>query len=90
MIRKLTPTLRLGELRRILTDRGKMKMTDEEVGKDKKRMTRTLDKNDDKDKNKTATKAKTITKTTMPSRTKSRSTSKATTFIVTDKTCKIY
>jgi len=30
-LKKLTPTLRLGELRRILTDRGKMKMTDEEV-----------------------------------------------------------
>ena len=36
LIRKLSPTLRLGELRRILTDRGKMKMTDEEVGEDKK------------------------------------------------------
>ena len=88
MIRKLTPTLRLGELRRILTDRGKMKMTDEEVGKDKKSITRTLDKNDDKDKNKTTT--KTISKTVTPLRTKSRSTSKATTFIVTDKTCKIH
>ena len=67
-----------------------MKMTDEEVGKDKKRITRTLDKNDDKDKNITTTKAKTISKTATPPRTKSRSTSKATTFIVTDKTCKIY
>ena len=81
MIRKLTPTLRLGELRRILTDRGKMKMTDEEVGKDKK---------DNKDKDKNKTKTKTISKTATPPRTKSRSTSKATTFIVTDKTCKIY
>ena len=59
-------------------------------GQRQKRITRTLDKNDDKDKNKTTTKAKTISKTATPPRTKSRSTSKATTFIVTDKTCKIY
>ena len=74
MIRKLSPTLRLGELRRILTDRGKMKMTDEEVGKDKKK-----EKEDIGQK----TKAKTISKTATPSKTKSRSKSTATTFMVT-------
>ena len=53
--------------------------------KTKKRITRTLDKNDDI--NKTTTKAMTISKAATPSRTKSRSTSKATTIIVTNKTC---